>query len=502
MTVAFRPGRADLAVVALLVSRAVLVVSAAMLLPASLGVVLGEVDAALGLVLGACIGISLGAVAELRLPALQEVHWGDGMVASGLTWLVAPLVCAVPLFVSGHFDSFQDAYFDAMSGLTCAGLSVLQDLDHLPDSLNLWRHVMQFLGGQGIVLVVLTFFAGGGGAVGMYAGEAREDKILPNVRRTARFIWRASLIYAAIGITALSGALLASGMDLYSAAFHSTNLFFAGFDTGGFSPRSSSIGYYHSAAMEAVLIVVMIAGSLSFTVHYLLWQGQGRELLRNVETRVLALTFSTLFAMLAFGLIGQDVYGDWVATMRRGLFQLVSAHSGAGFATVPGPVFSSAWGVLAPGALVVAMGIGGMSGSTTGGIKGIRLALVGKTIGLTARRAALPPDAHVVTDYHHVRRRRVDPEAARAATTVLLLFLFLYLIGAVVGLFYGIPFEEALFESTSAAGGVGLTTGITSPSMPDGLMWTYILQMYLGRLEFISALVLAGYIGSMLRGRV
>lgn len=502
MTLAFRPGRADLAVVALLVSRAVLVVSAAMLLPAALGLVLGELDAALGLVLGACVGISLGAVAELRLPSLQEVRWSDGMVASGLTWLVAPLVCAIPLFVSGHVDSFADAYFDAMSGLTCAGLSVLQDLDHLPDSLNLWRHVMHFLGGQGIVLVVLTFFAGGGGATGMYAGEAREDKILPNVRRTASFIWRASLVYAAIGTAALTSALLASGMRLGGAVLHASSLFMAAFDTGGFSPRSSSIGYYHSAPLEAVLIVLMVLGSISFTVHYLLWQGQGRELLRNVETRVLAATFALLFAILAFGLVGGGVYGDWVSTMRRGLFQMVSAHSGAGFASIPGPVFSTGWGVLAPGALVIAMGIGGMSGSTTGGIKGIRLALVGKSIGLVARRAALPPDAHIVTDYHHLRRRRVDPDAARAAMTVLLLFLFLYVIGAAVGLFYGIPLEEALFESTSAAGGVGLTTGITAPGMPDGLMWTYIAQMYLGRLEFISALVLAGYIGSMLRGRV
>ncbi|CAN5204079.1 hypothetical protein BH23ACT9_BH23ACT9_00990 [soil metagenome] len=110
-----------------------------MLIPAVLGALIGEMDTALGLVLGACVGLSLGAAAELTLPPAGEIGWGEGMVATGLTWLVAPLVCAIPLYLSGHFDSFLHAYFDGMSALTCTGLSVLNDLDHVPDSLNLWR---------------------------------------------------------------------------------------------------------------------------------------------------------------------------------------------------------------------------------------------------------------------------------------------------------------------------------------------------------------------------
>ncbi len=502
MSVTFRPGRTDLSNVAGLVSRAVAVVSAVMLIPAALGFMVGETTSALALVMGACLGLSASALTTLFLPGLSEVRWGDGMVASGLTWLVAPLFCAVPLYLSGHFTSFLQAYFDAMSGLTCAGLSVLQDLDHLPDSMNLWRHMLHFLGGQGIVLVVLTFFAGGGGAVGMYAGEGREDKILPNVRRTAQFIWRASLIYFAIGASALTVALLIAGMGLRSAVFHAVNLFMAAFDTGGFSPRSTSVGYYHSASVEAVLIVIMVAGALSFALHYRLWQGDVRELGRNIETRVLAGTFTLFFGMLAVGLVADGIYTDGFAVFRRAMFQLVSAHTGAGFSTVPGAIFSSGWGSLAPGALILAMTVGGMSGSTTGGIKAIRIGLVGKMLGLVARHSTLPPDAHVVSTYHHIHRQRFQPDAVRAALMVLLLFLFLYFAGTGVGLFYGYPLEEALFESTSAAAGVGLSVGLTSPSMESGLMGTYIVQMYLGRLEFISALTLLGYIGAMVRGRI
>ncbi|CAN5875119.1 TrkH family potassium uptake protein [soil metagenome] len=502
MTVAFRPGRTDLATVTTLVSRAVAVVSAAMLIPAAVGFVLGETDEALALVVGACLGLSTSAVVELLLPGVTQVRWGDGMVASGLTWLVVPLFCAVPLYLSGHFPNFLTAYFDAMSGLTCTGLSVLNDLDHLADSMNTWRHLMQFLGGQGIVLVVLTFFAGGGGAVGMYAGEAREDKILPNVRRTAQFIWRASLVYFAIGSFALIVALMAGGMRVRPAIFHAANLFMAAFDTGGFSPRSSSIGYYHSAAVEGILIVLMVAGALSFALHYRLWQGDIRELGRNIETRVLAVTFSLFFLMVAAGLVSAGVYDDGVALFRRGLFQLVSAHTGAGFSSIPGALFSSGWGVLAPGALILAMTLGGMAGSTTGGIKAIRIGLVSKLLSLIARQSTLPPDAHVVIGYHHINRQPFRPDATRAAITVLLLFLFLYFFGTAAGLFYGYPLEEALFESTSAAAGVGLSVGIASPSMQTGLMATYIGQMYLGRLEFISALTLFGYLGAMVRGRV
>jgi trk system potassium uptake protein len=497
----FRPSRTDLATVTALVGRALGVVAAAMLVPAALGALLGETGSALALLLGACLGLSVAAVAVGWSPALGDVRWGDGMVAAGITWLAAPLVAAVPLYLSGHFPTFLHAYFDAMSGLTCTGLSVLQDLDHLPDSMNLWRHLLHFLGGQGIVLVVLTFFAGGGGAVGMYAGEGREDKILPNVRRTARFIWRASLVYALLGSAALTAALAHSGLRLPRAAFHAVNLFMAAFDTGGFAPRSSSIGYYHSATVEAVLIVLMVAGALSFALHHRLWQGDGREVLRNIEMRVLLVTTVGLMAVLSSGLVVDGVYDDWVEVVRRGLFQLVSAHSGAGFQSVPSPVLAAGWGFLAPGALILAMAVGGMSGSTTGGIKAIRIGLAGKMVGLIARRSATPTGAHLVSGYHHIERQAFRPDAARAATSVLVLFLFLYFAGAAIGMFYGLPLESALFESTSAAAGVGLSAGVTSPDMPRGLFVTYALQMYLGRVEFISALALLGYVAAMLRGR-
>ncbi|HUG85282.1 MAG TPA: potassium transporter TrkG [Euzebya sp.] len=344
MSLQFRPSARDVATVGFLVGRILVAVGVTMLVPAALGLVLGEVDAAAALLIGASTAVVIGCCGEIWLPRHHDVRWSDGMVAAGLSWLAAPLVGAIPLFLSGHFPQFLDAYFDAMSGFTTAGLSTVNDVDHLPNSINLWRHLMQFLGGQGLVLLALTFFAGGGGAVGMYAGEAREDKILPNVRRTAQFIWRASLVYFAFGATALWIALVHAGLDVGGAVFHAVNLFFAAFDTGGFSPRSASIGYYHSAAVEGVLVVLMVAGALSFAVHHVLWQGRGRELLLNIETRVLAATLSLAILMAAVGLARSGVYVEPVSLFRRGVFQVVSAHTGAGFSTIPGPLFATGGG--------------------------------------------------------------------------------------------------------------------------------------------------------------
>lgn len=499
MTVLFRPGFRDLAAIGVLTGRVLVVVGLVMLVPAALGMVWDEHDAAAGMAIGACTALIPGLLAQRYLPLRGDVTWTQGMVVSALAWLVAPFAGAVALFLSGHYGQFLDAYFDAMSGFTTTGLAVISDLDHLPDTVNLWRHLMQFLGGQGLLLTVLSLFSGGGAIVGMYAGEAREDKILPHVRRTARFIWRASATYAVVGITALVAALLLAGLPAGRAAFHAVVLFFAAFDTGGYSPLSSSVISYHSAAVEAVLVVLMLAGSVSFAVHYRLWTGQPGELVRNLEARVLAIVMGAFFVFIAFGFVADQVHGSVVELLRRGGFQLVSAQTTTGLSNVPTRLFSTSWGVVAPAGIVMAMTIGGMSGATAGGIKALRVGLVAKVIAAAVRRALLPADAEVVQTYHHGQRQVLRLQVARAATVVLLLYLALYLFGTLVALFYGYPLDEALFESTASASSAGFSIGIVSGTMPAGIQIAYILQMWVARLEFIAAFALVGFVWSMLR---
>jgi trk system potassium uptake protein TrkH len=498
----FRPGTGDLAAIALNMSRLLLVLAGTMLVPATLAFSRGESNDGLAFIIAACLTAIPGLLGELYLPVDLDIDWQHGMIVAAVAWLVAPLFGAVPLHLSGHYSSFLDAYFDAMSGFATAGLSIINDLDHLSDSMNLWRHLTHFLGGQGLMLMALSLFAGGGGSVGMYVGEGREDRIVPNIHRTAQIIWRVAIVYAVIGITLLTATLAAAGMTLPRAVFHAANLFMAAFDTGGFGTNSANIWLYHSAAVEAVLCLLMLAGALSFALHYLLWQRRAGELWRNIETRLFAVTLLGTFTVAAVGLLRSGTYDSLGELVRRDLFHIISAHSGTGIASIPQRMFVTDWGLLAPGAIVLAMGLGGMAGSTAGGIKLIRIGLVGKAISEQIRRLSLPRSAVTVETYHSGTRQVLNDHVVRSALTILLLYLVLYFSGAAMGLFYGYPFDQAMFESTSAAANVGLSIGIVGPSMPTGLKITYIVQMWVGRLEFIAVLALLGFIWSAYRAKV
>ena len=497
-----RPDRRDLGLIGLYTGRILTGLGVAMLVPALLGFARGEVDDALGFVIAASLAVLLGQTAEWRLATRRDLQWSHAMAVVALAWVSAAFLGAVPLYLSGHFASFLDAYFDAMSGFATAGLSLLNDLDHVSDSINLWRHLMHFLGGQGLVIVALSMFTGGGGLTGLYVGEGREERVLPNVVRSARFIWEVALLYGVVGTALLWAALIHAGMPAATGLFHAVTLFMAAFDTGGFAPTAASIGFYHSGLVEGAAAVSMVAGSLSFALHHHLWNRRPRELLRNVETRTLTLTVVGLFVILAVGLARAGTYDSAEALVRRGFFQLLSAHTGTGFNSVPGRLFVTDWGTLAPGMLVVAMAIGGMAGSTTGGIKALRVALLYKSVRKDLRGVLLPRDAVIVEHYHSGGQRRiVGDQLARSAAVILLLYVGLYLAGALMGLFYGYSLQESLFESTSAAAAVGLSVGVTTPDLEVGLKMTYILQMWIGRLEFVAVFALLGFVYSTLRGR-
>lgn len=504
MPVVLRPDLRDLRVIGFFTGRIVSGLGLIMLLPVLLGLLRREIDDAMGLVIGAAFALILGLSANQWLHTDRDLTWSQAMATVALSWLVAAFIGAVPLFLSGHYSSYLDAYFDAMSGFATAGLAVINDLDHVSDCINLWRHLMQFMGGQGLVLVALSLFAGGGGLTGLYIGEGREDKILPNVRHTAHFIWRVSLLYGLFGTVALWGAVLHAGMPPVEGLLHAVMLFMAAFDTGGFAPTAASLGFYHSGVVEAVASVIMVAGALSFALHYRIMQGRRplHHLVSNFEVRILAVTATTLFAVAAIGLAQSGVYDSAEALFRRGFVNIISAHTGTGFGTIPGRLFVTQWGVLAPALVVLAMAIGGMAGSTSGGIKALRLGLVLKAVVGDIRRIMVPANSVVIDSYNDGSKTRViTTPAIRTASMIVLLYVLLYLVGALAGMFYGYTIQESLFESTSAAAAVGLSVGLVGPNLETGLKVVYIAQMWIGRLEFISVFALFGYGYALLRGK-
>jgi trk system potassium uptake protein TrkH len=495
-----RPVAEDFRVIAFYLGRIFLVVAAAGLLPLTWAAVSGEWSPFGSFLVMVGIFTLLGVVGVRLAPQESKLTWSHGMVVVALTWLIVPVIGAIPLFLSGHFGRPIDALFDAVSGLTTTGLSLLSDVDHLASSLNFWRHFLQFLGGQGIILAALTIFAGTGG-ITLYFGEARDERILPSVTSTARFIWAVSVVHLVFGVTALGlVGWLVLGFDVDRALFHGLMTFFAGFDTGGFSPQSTSIGYYHSAIFEGVTSLLMVAGAMSFGLHYALWRGPRRTVFANLETRTILSTFGFTMVLTILGLAATGLFTTVAGLTRQGFFQLLSAHTGTGFSTVPSAELAG-WGGLAFGGMAIAMALGGMGSSTAGGVKSLRIGLTIKTVVNQIRQVLLPEHAVVGTAYHQSGRKHLTPNLTQSVMIISLLYVALYLLGAGIGLAYGIPLQEALFESVSASANVGLSVGVTDPSMPMLLELVYMLQMWAGRLEFVAVFSLLGFLYAWVRGK-
>jgi trk system potassium uptake protein TrkH len=412
------------------------------------------------------------------------------------------LLGAIPLYLSGHWQSYLDSCFEAMSGFATTGLVLVQDLDHLSYTHNLWRHLIMFIGGQGIVIVALSFFVKGlSGAFKMYVGEARDERIMPNVIHTSRFIWLVSTVYLILGTLSLGITGVLNGMKPFNAFFHGACVFMAAFDTGGFTPQSQNVLYYHSLPYELITIIIMVLGAINFKLHYHIWMGERREIWKNIETTALFITLLTTFLFTAIGLRQLDAYPGALLLFRKGFYQLISGHTGTGYQTIYPIQFIHDWNDLSLVGVICAMALGGAVCSTTGAIKMLRIGIIFKALLEDTKRIILPEKAIVVQKFHHIKEVFLEDKQARAALLITLAYLVLYSLGSIMGMFYGYPFLASLFESTSAAANVGLSCGITNVDMPTGLKLMYIFQMWSGRLEFMSIFTLIGFFVAVARGK-
>ena len=220
----------------------------------------------------------------------------------------------------------------------------------------------------------------------------------------------------------------------------------------------------------------------------------------NLETRTMLVTFSATLAITVVGLAATGAFANTFGLSRYGFFQLLSAHTGTGFATVPVPELAG-WTGLAFAGMAIAMALGGMGSSTAGGVKSLRVGITVRSIVTQVKQVLVPDRALVSRSYYQNGKNRLTPQLSQAAMTISLLYVALYLFGAGVALAYGYELGPALFESISAGANVGLSVGIAEPAMPLLLKVTYISQMWLGRLEFVAAFAFFGFLYSTWRGR-
>jgi trk system potassium uptake protein TrkH len=495
----FKPSRRDLENIFHNVGIVLIVLGLCMLVPLVISMVAGEWASVLEFVISASITVGVGNILYFGLRSRGRITWNQGLVIVALSWFFAMIFSALPLYLCGHYASFLDACFESMSGLATTGLTLVHDLDHMAYGMNFWRHLTMFLGGQGIVILVITFFmAGSSTATQMYSGEGRES-IMPNVIESSRFIWKVSVVYLAVGTIGLGICLLLQGMAPVRSFFQSSCLFMAGFDTGGFTPQALSVGYYHSLPVELITIVFMILGMINFAVQYEVWKRRSRELYRNMEIRVLALSLLITLGLVLAGLALAHTFGSFGAELRRGSYQLISGHSGTGFMTVYGQQMGERWGELALFALILAMGLGGCACSTSGAIKAFRVGVLSKQIKSKVKQSLSPASAVVVERIHHIKDFNMTEGLVSAVLLTTILYVMLYVLGTVIGLFYGYSLTASAFESVSAAGNVGLTTGVTHYTMPTLLKVVYIFEMWAGRLEILAVLAMFAYFFNMLR---
>lgn len=423
-----------------------------------------------------------------------NMQWKHGFVVASISWIILMLLCAVPYMLSGHTKSFLDSCFDVMSGFTTTGLALTQDLDHLSIGLNMWRHILTFIGGQGMVVLALTFlFRETGGAYKIYVGEAKDIELVPNVKGTARIIWKISITYLIIGTSILwiNGMLI--GLKPVSAFFHGLFMFASSWSTGGFAPMTQNMLYYHSFSYEINTVIFFILGSFNFGLHYAIWQGKKKELVKNIETQSFFITAFISGTLAVTGIAKLNIYPDAIVAFRKVIYHILSAHTTTGLGTLYARQFALEWGDFGVVVLIIIMLIGGSACSTAGGFKGLRVGIVFKGV-LADIQKLLSSERRVrIFKFHHIKEQILDDSLVRASSLIIICYLILFAIGTALGTFYGYPFMSAAFESASVTGNVGLSIGVTSVTMPAPMKVYFILAMYLARLEFLSVFALIGY---------
>jgi len=407
----------------------------------------------------------------LSKPEPPALTLQEGGVVVLLVWLATPLVSAVPFMVLERL-TFTQAVFEAVSGWTTTGLSVV-DVEHASRPILLWRSLMQLAGGAGLAVVMLTAIAGPPGP-GVPSAEGRADQLVPHVRSSARLVVAIYSGYAIFGILAYWTA----GMGLFDAVNHAM----AAVSTGGFSTKPDSIGHWNSPAIEAVTMVLVSFGNLNFLTAYVLLRGRFRTFVRDAEVQTFAvLTCVGTLALVL--LLWRGVYASLTVSFRAAAFAAFSALSTTGFST--GPAFYTNWPPLAPLILTCLMLVGAGTCSTGGAIKQFRVYMLAQSLWREVRRSILPRSAVVETSIWQADRRAfvVDEDVRRVAAFVFL-YLATWLVGSAVLAAHGYSVQDSLFEFASSLGTVGLSAGIATASSPPLVLWTETLGMFLGRMEF------------------
>lgn len=453
-----------------------------MCVPAVVDAFVGNPDwevfaASAGVTLFLGVGMALTATTGVRNLSVRQAF-----LMTTLSWVSLTVFASFPFMFSERDLSFTDAFFEAMSGLTTTGSTILTDLDTLPPGLLLWRSLLQWLGGIGIIVMAIAILpmlkVGGMQLFRMERSDQSTDKALP----------RAAQIASAIGVIYLvltliwAGAFWLAGMSGFDAVTHAMTTI----ATGGFSTHDASIGYFNSATIDYIASAGMIVGALPFILYVRMLQGHFMAVPRDPQVQWFISTVAAVVLVTAVWLWLEHKHPP-VLAFRLATFNIISVITGTGYATHD----YNLWGHFALPIFFFIMFIGGCAGSTTCGIKVFRFQILYAACKTQLQQLLHP---HGVFLPHYNKQPISDEVIISVLSFFFVWFLGFTVLALGLGLL-GLDFITAFSSAATAIANVGPALGATGPAstfknLPDGAKWLMSTGMLLGRLELFTVIVL------------
>lgn len=431
----------------------------------------GGITAGIGLLLAA-----LGKGGERQLTRR------DGYVLVSFAWVAFSLFGMLPFYIGGYIPDIADAFFETMSGFSSTGATILDDIESLPHGILFWRSMTQWIGGLGIIMftiAVLPIFGVSG--LQVFAAEASgptHDKVHPRIGITAKWIWS---IYTGI-TTLLVCLLMLGGMDWFDSICHA----FATTGTGGFSTKQASVAYYNSPYIEYVISIFMFISGINFTLVLLFVNRKFKKFISNAELKFYFGSVVLFTAVIAIVLYYTSPMG-MEESFRKSLFQVISLQTSTGFATDD----YMQWTPVLWGLLTIIMLMGACAGSTTGGLKCIRMVILTK-VSRNEFKHILHPNAILPV---RINKQVISPSIVSTVLAFCFIYISIIVIGTLLMMAMGVGAEESMGCVISSIGNMGPGLGETGPAyswnaLPDAAKWLLSFLMLLGRLELFTVLLL------------
>lgn len=428
---------------------------------------------ACGLILRSCIH-----------PKSDNLGRKDGCMITCTVWILYSLFGMLPfIFGSSHLN-ISEGFFEAMSGFTTTGATVIRDVESCSKGLLLWRALTQWIGGLGIVIFTLTVIPSLNNSRGIFMFHAEvsgitHDKIGARIANTAKILWA---LYSSI--TLLLILLLWIGpMNLFESVCHA----FAAISTGGFSTNNESIAGFDSFYVKLILTIFMFIGGVNFGLIYAAVRGKLRELWNNDVFRAFVTLILANYLITLISILHSGHFKDWQSFTIDPVFHIVSSMTSTGF----GAGNFEAWGELALVLTIVMMYFGGCAGSTTGGAKIDRLLYLWKNFKVEIRRAVSPRSMKAI----RINNQIITPENTNEIIAFLLLYTGLVIIGGILLSAMDFPIVDAFFSAISCVSNNGLGAGVTGVTgsydfIPSAGKWVMSFLMLAGRLEIFALIML------------